>query len=433
MDMFRPWHDNFSMGQLCCPIDETARQPPVGFVRLVRDALAHLYDPAHLLSHPLQAALGGVLPGFGDPAQQLRNLLIDAVESLAPPKHGNQDEKRYRPYIALVQIYVSGFTAEVTAANLHIGARQLRREQQKGVEAVAFYLWSHRAGARLPTPELAPAGASLQTEVEALGLKLEPIALAVVAQSVRGTAESLARRYGVVFSLGSSDSPLQCNADRTLARQALLSCLSAVVSRRPRCVEVSTGRVLNTPALQVKALPPLAQDGIAALEQNLDTCRSLMALQGGSTSLVRDPAGNCAAVRLLFRPERAARVLIVDDNTNMLHLYRRYLAAGNYEVMVASSAAEAEASLAETLPNVIVLDVMMRDTDGWELLQRLRARPELRHVPILVCSVLNEPGLALSLGAQAYLKKPVTVKDLLQALEQAQGGNSRGEPNPAEL
>ena len=138
-------------------------------------------------------------------------------------------------------------------------------------------------------------------------------------------------------------------------------------------------------------------------------------------------------MRLLFRPERGARVLVVDDNANMLHLYGRYLAAGRYEVMAASSAVEAETSLAQALPDAIVLDVMMRDTDGWELLQRLRARRELRHVPIVVCSVLNEPKLALSLGAQAYLKKPVAVRDLLQALEQVLGGSSRGEPSPAEL
>jgi CheY-like chemotaxis protein len=124
-------------------------------------------------------------------------------------------------------------------------------------------------------------------------------------------------------------------------------------------------------------------------------------------------------------------VLVVDDNEEILDLYRRYLAAGKYAVSAAASAAEAEAVVECSTPDAIVLDVMMREVDGWELLQRLRARPGLRYVPVVVCSILNEPELAYALGAQAYLKKPIISDDLLATLDRVLEGSSREEQPPA--
>ncbi|RMF47298.1 MAG: response regulator, partial [Anaerolineae bacterium] len=69
-------------------------------------------------------------------------------------------------------------------------------------------------------------------------------------------------------------------------------------------------------------------------------------------------------------------------------------------------------------PVLITLDVMMPGLDGWELLQSLRMDEETRQIPVLVCSAWNEPELAKSLGAVAFLKKPITRQDLLSALEQ---------------
>jgi len=69
--------------------------------------------------------------------------------------------------------------------------------------------------------------------------------------------------------------------------------------------------------------------------------------------------------------------------------------------------------------------------DGWELLQRLHSRPELEEVPIIVCSVLNEPTLAVALGANAYIRKPVAADTLLATLRRVLDESSRVEPHPA--
>ena len=65
---------------------------------------------------------------------------------------------------------------------------------------------------------------------------------------------------------------------------------------------------------------------------------------------------------------------------------------------------------------LVVLDVMMRDTDGWTVLQRLKAEPRTQDIPVLVCSVIDEPELARTLGAAGLLKKPVSREQLLDAV-----------------
>ena len=76
----------------------------------------------------------------------------------------------------------------------------------------------------------------------------------------------------------------------------------------------------------------------------------------------------------------------------------------------------------ELQPDAITLDVMMPSQDGWEVLQRLKSEPDTRRIPIIICSVLDDPELAFSLGAVACLKTPVSQADLVGALGGLGGG-----------
>src|SRR5690606_31210218 len=117
-------------------------------------------------------------------------------------------------------------------------------------------------------------------------------------------------------------------------------------------------------------------------------------------------------------PQRAyATVLVVDDNQDLLELFRRYLAGRPYQVVGATGVDEGLAQVRRSPPDVVVLDLMMPGRDGWEVLRALREEPALRHLPVIVCSVLYEPELAHALGAQRVLKKPVHAAELIAALE----------------
>jgi CheY-like chemotaxis protein len=109
-------------------------------------------------------------------------------------------------------------------------------------------------------------------------------------------------------------------------------------------------------------------------------------------------------------------ILIIDDNRGLIELFQRYLAGHRVVVVGAESGDAALALLQQLTPQAIVLDVMMPHQDGWEVLQRLRAAPALAATPILVCSVLREHDLALTLGASDTLVKPVSQPALLDAL-----------------
>jgi CheY-like chemotaxis protein len=111
-------------------------------------------------------------------------------------------------------------------------------------------------------------------------------------------------------------------------------------------------------------------------------------------------------------------ILIIDDNEGLVELLERYLTGHTCRVVSAKSGREG-LRLAETVKaDAIVLDVMMPGMDGWELLQRLRAAPATAAVPVIVCSVFNDPKLAYSLGASLFLNKPVSRSDVLGALRQ---------------
>ncbi len=110
-------------------------------------------------------------------------------------------------------------------------------------------------------------------------------------------------------------------------------------------------------------------------------------------------------------------VLAIDDNTDTLQLLQRYTAGTQYR-LIGTRDPEQALSLAEKLsPQIIVLDVMMPQVDGWKVLGRLQQHPLTGHIPIVVCTILAQEALALSLGASAFIRKPITRQEFLAALD----------------
>jgi CheY-like chemotaxis protein len=108
---------------------------------------------------------------------------------------------------------------------------------------------------------------------------------------------------------------------------------------------------------------------------------------------------------------------VVDDNEDVLELFRSYLSPHRYRVVTVRSARQALDLAREVQPYAITLDLMMPGQDGWDVLQTLLSQPDTRHIPVIVCTVLRQKELALSLGAAAFLAKPTTEAALLAALE----------------
>ena len=102
----------------------------------------------------------------------------------------------------------------------------------------------------------------------------------------------------------------------------------------------------------------------------------------------------------------------------MINLFRRYLTGHPYQIIEAADSSQAIELARKIKPQLIILDVMLPRQDGWEVLQNLKNHPMTLKIPVLMCSVLELPDVAVSLGADAYLKKTPSRTEFLRVLRQ---------------
>ncbi|MEA1650307.1 response regulator [Nitrospirillum sp. BR 11164] len=104
------------------------------------------------------------------------------------------------------------------------------------------------------------------------------------------------------------------------------------------------------------------------------------------------------------------KVLVVDDEAVNLHVLRDILSA-NYALVYAKSGQQALDAARRHRPDLILLDIMMPDMDGYEVCRRLKAEPELRHIPIIFVSAMGtveDEAKGFEAGATDYLTKPIS-------------------------
>jgi len=118
-----------------------------------------------------------------------------------------------------------------------------------------------------------------------------------------------------------------------------------------------------------------------------------------------EPAG------LLTRPG-APSVLVIDDEENARDLLRRHLESDGYTVVTARSGAEGLTIAARLRPHLITLDVMMPGLDGWAVLKKLKADPDLKDIPVVMVSIVGDKAMSYALGAVEALQKPIDRKHL---------------------
>ncbi|HRQ36732.1 MAG TPA: response regulator [Chloroflexota bacterium] len=122
--------------------------------------------------------------------------------------------------------------------------------------------------------------------------------------------------------------------------------------------------------------------------------------------------------------------LVVDDSPAALGQLKRYFNELNVDV-VALQAGEGVVEKAVLVrPDVIVLDILLPDISGWEVLSRLKANPQTRRIPVIIASVIDERENALAVGAADCLLKPVTRQQLHRALQRLMIQVSRGKTRP---
>jgi PAS domain S-box-containing protein len=118
-------------------------------------------------------------------------------------------------------------------------------------------------------------------------------------------------------------------------------------------------------------------------------------------------------------------VLIVDDEKATHDLLERELAGAGYHLLHAAGGREGLKLAKQARPDVITLDIIMPDLDGWSVLKALKADPELCDIPVVLVTIMRDRDLGFALGAADYLTKPLDREMLMRAVGRHVHGDSR--------
>ena len=402
------------------------------FLHALRGVLQHLYDRYRLRRSPLLGALGLRLP---EGADDLQRLIVAAIQALKPPASVSPHSSAWRIYRILSHRYVDEFSQREVAASLNLSLRQMRRMESLALRALADHLLANHAldlsrlqadapePAGDPTTDAEP-GSDRQQELAWLERTCpsEPAELEPLVRSALQVLAPLTGGQGVQVDLNlQADLPLLA-VQRTPVRQALLRLLTAAVAAAPGGrVSVAASAQGGRVVIRVLALSGNAPDTVPEAPADLSLARQLLALSGADLAVQLGEPGTPLSLLISLPSAAPAPLLVIDDNADTLELVRRTLDGSPYRFVGLREPAGALEKAARLQPRAILLDVMLPDIDGWELLGRLREHPQTSAIPVLVCSILPQERLALALGAAAFLPKPVSRQALLDALNRLPG------------
>lgn len=400
------------------------------FERHLQDALAHLYDPVYQPQELLWRALG-----YREPPsiESLRAAIIQAIEGIRPAPDVPPLARARRLYELLSYRYVQELTQKETAQRLGITPRHLRREQQQAVRLLAQRLWERQQASPVAPSALFEVNAidqghihnndrAWREQVRQELLSLQQNAPGVIADvkavmlSAIELSDALSPDHPVVLRIDAAPTDLRVMIHPSALRQILITAIEKLAQH------LESGEII------LSAWSDGGQAMIAATGRPITTTtlpqsefiEETMTALGGKLEISREGAAVTFTLGLPAAEEQT--VLIIDDNVDLVHFYRRYTEDTRYQIVHIREGQRALWAVEAYRPDIIVLDVMLPDIDGWDLLTQLRHHRESERIPIIVCSVVRREELALSLGAAAYLPKPVRRQEFVRALDQVSAG-----------
>jgi signal transduction histidine kinase/ActR/RegA family two-component response regulator len=175
-------------------------------------------------------------------------------------------------------------------------------------------------------------------------------------------------------------------------------------------------------------------------------------LGGGSTFTVRIPANIAEEHSMAVESRRGAAwnsadeaprmatdlsgvstVLVIDDDPATRDLLDRGLSAVDLSVVTADNGEDGILLAQALCPDVIIMDVVLPDKDGWAVLAALKADPELADIPAIMLTIVDDRGKGLALGASEYLIKPVDSEQLVKLVRSYLGRNSSSQRNDTSI
>ena len=434
-------------------VDEPAGEPQPGTVRATFPLGSERWPGGRLeLDLPGHAL-------FLDDDVELISLLVDRATPAAERESFVVERERLIAELQAASAAKSDFLASMshelrTPLNAIIGFSELLTEGgEEAADAATVATYSeHIHASGLHLLELVNDVLDL-ARVEAGRLDLKPVQLELnelVRQTV-ATLQPLADQKHQVVTLDLQ--PVEIEADPSRVRQIVLNLLSNAIKFTDAGGEIRLSLILDAGG-EARLTVADTGHGIGAADIDrifdafhqadsegrprqegtglgLALTRQLVEAHGGRVAVNSAIGlGSEFTVRLPVRhlvvepdpdhapviPPGKPSVLVIEDDSAARELLRVHLEGAGYTVLATASGRQGLAWVAEARPDAVLLDIVLPDIDGWEILQQLKADPRTRAIPVMVVSVVDNRKLGLALGAVDYFVKPVSREPLLEAI-----------------
>jgi CheY-like chemotaxis protein len=383
----------------------------------LRQVLSHLYDPSHQTPAILAKLLGVT---EGTPLDILRPAISAAVQSLEPGAEVPRHARAWSVYQVMASRYLEQKTQEEVAQELAITVRHLARHQAEGIALLARRLWEQRTQQQ-PSDSMPEPADLHQVDQELAVLEQHaPGAVADVGQAIREVVhltQVLARQRGMTLVLDQGPAGALADIHPSVLHQVLVATISSAVRgalEAEREIRLAYRVTPDDIEITLTGAQPTIPEPLAEW-----VVSRLLAAQGAAVELMTSRGQPVTTIRLPQSDHIV--VLVIDDNQDLVHFYSLCTVNTRYRVVSVGEGRQAFEAIANHQPQVIVLDLMLPDMDGWELLAQLHEHPLSRSLPIIVCSVVREEDLALALGATFCVSKPVRRQQFREALDRALG------------
>ncbi len=391
------------------------------FEQQIYECLTHYYDYAFLQAHPLIRALAPNASGDAGRVQQFREIVENAIESLKSGADSDATSKPARIYNILFYRYINQEQVQRVLCRLNLGERQYYRDHNKAIQSLSRILFEqvnerHAAPDRTDKPENA---ISIQSEIQRIHnvTRLEQVDVWTFLHKTLTAIHSLSEHYHATIRLQVDGQRLRLVNDSAVLRQAIIWLLSQLIIQSDPSSQFTLAFVAHDEEGQFTFTREKSAQQVHLSRPFLEQQETLHNLVEALESKIEEeilPEGSYRVC--LTVPLRNHAILIVDDNPDVITLFRHYLAGYPYRILTTDEADAALRLARDSSPELIVLDVLLPQQDGWEILQSLKSHPRTRHIPVLVCSVLDSPELARVLGADGFLRKPPGETEFLEVL-----------------
>ncbi len=407
--------------------------PPVmnrsQFIIAIREALLNLYNPYDLKHNPLHPILTDQKE---DARSDLKLILINSINALIPDEQTPYETRAWKFYEVLNYCFIDQISQKEAARNLLISLRTLQRLLPEAIDILAEQIASKYHVTLLENevepPQKTDKPANLRELDETWAKETDSLKAKYsgnfidIHKMLKEISQILQPISGVDQSKVLIEFPEETwlvMGQVTFLRQAVLTAISSFDRHKPAQIIISSERRGSLGIIQIKGRNWKVESPNNDYLPGADipaALTNLMQILQGSVE-IRRTLSNELSIFLSFPAQKRYKIMVVDDNADAIRLVEKYLSGNIYTVTGVQDPERVIPDLEKEIPSLILMDVMLPNIDGWMLLSQIRLNPGLSKIPIIISTILPQEDLSISLGADGFLRKPYSQKELLQILD----------------